>query len=89
MHDLLGEHQARVVVAALAAVLLGLVETEEAELAHPPEDRVGEGCLLPLLGVRRELLDDEVADRLAQLFVLLGEDEVLAAGLEVGLDDGL
>ena len=65
------------------------VEAEEAEFAHAGEDGVGEGALLPLLGVRRELLDDEVVDRLAQLFVLLGEDEVLAAGLEVGLDDGL
>ena len=85
--DLLGEHQARVVVAALAAVLLGLVEAEEAELAHAREDRVGEGRLLPFLGVRRQLFDREVADRLAQLFVLVGEDEVLALRLEVGLED--
>ena len=45
--------------------------------------------LLPLLGVRGELFDGEVADRLAQLFVLVGEDEVLAVGAEVGLDDAL
>ena len=50
------------------------------------EDRVGEGRLLPLLGVRRELLGREAADRLAQLFVLVGEDEVLALGAEVGLE---
>ena len=80
MRDLLGQHQARVVVAALAAVLLGLVEAEEAELAHAREDRVRERRLLPFLGVGGELFDREVADRLAQLFVLVGEDEVLAAG---------
>ena len=84
--DLLGEHQARVVVAALAAVLLGLVEPEEAELAHPLEDPVREGRLLPLLGVGLELLDHEAADRVAQLLVLVGEDEVLALGGEVGLE---
>src|SRR6266576_1726716 len=50
-------------------------------IAHPPEHRVGEGRLLPLLGVGRELFDREVADRLAQLFVLVGEDEMLALGL--------
>ena len=53
------------------------------------EDRVGERRLLPLLGVRRELLDREAADRLAQLLVLVGEDEVLAAGAEVGLEDAV
>ena len=76
-----------VVVAALAAVLLGLVEAEEAELAHPLEHPVGERRLLPLLGVRLELLDHEAADRLPQLLVLVGEDEVLALGREVGLED--
>ena len=85
--ELLGEHQARVVVAALAAVLLGLVEPEEAELAHPLEHPVRERRLLPLLGVGLELLDHEPADRLAQLLVLVGEDEVLALGGEVGLED--
>ncbi len=62
--ELLGEDEARVVVAALAAVLLGLVETQEAELAHPLEHPVRERRLLPLLGVRLELLDHEAADRL-------------------------
>lgn len=89
MHDLLGQHQRRVVVAALPAVLLRLVEPEEAELAHPVEDRVGEGRLLPLVRVRRELLDGVVADRLAQLLVLVVEDEVAALGAEVGLLDGV
>src|SRR5919202_2546925 len=87
--DLVAEHEAREVVAALAAVLLGVGETEEAELAHPREDPVRERGLLPLVRVRRELLAREVADRLAQLLVLLGEDEVAALGAEVGLDDGL
>ena len=80
---LLGQHEVAVVVAALAAVLLGVGEAEEAELAHAAEDGVGEGVLLPLGRVRRELLRHERADRLAQLVVLLVEDEVLAASLEV------
>ena len=87
VRHLLGEHEARVVVAALAAVRLGLVEPEEPELAHPLEHPVRERRLLPLLGVGLELLDHEPADRLAQLLVLVGEDEVLAAGGEVGLED--
>ena len=87
--DLLAEDERGVVVAALAAVLDRLVEAEEAELAHPREDGVGEGRLLPLLGVGRELLGDEVGDRLAQLLVLVGEDEVLALRGEVGLEGGL
>ena len=87
MDDLLGQHQAGVVVAALAAVLLGLVEAEEAKLAHPREHPVREGVLLPLLGVGLQLLDHEAADRVAQLLVLVGEDEVLAGGGEVRLED--
>ena len=85
MPDLLGEHERAVVVPALAPVLLGLVEAEEAQLAHAREDGVRERGLLPLLRVRRELFDGEVADRLAQLFVLVGEQEVFALGVEVGL----
>src|SRR6185437_11535026 len=80
---------ARVVVAALPAVLLRLVQAEEPELAEAREHRVGERRLLPFLGVRRELFDREVADRLTELFVLVGEDEVLALRLEVGLQDAL
>src|SRR6266705_1577073 len=57
--DLLAQHEAGVVVAALAAVLLGIGQAEEAELAHALEDPVGERRLLPLLRVRRELLDGE------------------------------
>ncbi len=87
VRDLLGEHERRVVVAALSAVGLGLVEAEKAELAHAMEDRVRERRLLPLVGVRRELLLRERADRLAQLLVLVGEDEVLLLRGEVGLDD--
>ncbi len=84
---LLGEHEARVVVAALSAVRRRLVEPEEAELAHPLEHPVRERGLLPLLGVGLELLDHEAADRVAQLLVLVGEDEVLALGGEVWLED--
>jgi hypothetical protein len=64
-----------------------LSRPEEAELAHPVEDRVGERRLLPLLGVRRELLLGEGPDRLAQLLVLVGEDEVLAPRAVVRLED--
>ncbi len=86
VRHLLGEHEVGVVVAALAAVLLGVGEAEEAQLAHAPEDRVGERGLLPLLGVRRQLLGHERPDRLAQLVVLLAEDEVLAAAGVIGLE---
>ena len=50
------------------------------------EDRVGERRLLPLLRVRRELLDHERVDRLAQLLVVVVEDEVPAARPVVGLE---
>lgn len=88
MDELLGEHERREVVPALAPVLLGLVQTEEAELAHPGEDPVGERRLLPLLRVRRQLGDDEAMDGLPQLLVLIGEDEVPTAGAEIRLEDG-
>jgi len=39
--------------------------------------------------VGRELLLGERADRLAQRLVLVGEDEVLALGAELGLYDGV
>ena len=87
VRHLLGEHERAVVVAALAAVLLGVGEAEEAQLAHALEDPVREGGLLPLLRVRAQLLDDEVVDRLAELVVLVGEDEVLARAGVVGLQD--
>ena len=84
---LLGEDGAVHGVSALAAVLLRVGETQEAELAHALEDPVRERLALPLLGVGLELLLDERADRLAQAVVLLGEDEVLLLRLEVGLQD--
>jgi hypothetical protein len=84
---LLGQHEVAVVVPALAAVLLGEREPEQPELAHAPEDRVGERRLLPLLGVRRELARHERVDRLAQAVVLLAEDEVPPRRGEVGLED--
>ena len=87
VHHLLRQHQRGVVVAALSSVLLWLVEAEEAELAHPLEHPIREGVLLPLLGVRLQLLDHETTDRFAQLLMLVGEDEVLALGGEVGLED--
>src|SRR6185312_3562360 len=66
---------------------LGLVQAEEAQLSHPGEHPVGERRLLPLLGVGLELLDDKAPDRLAQLLVLVGEDEVLALAGVVGFED--
>ena len=87
VHDLLAEHEVAVVVAALAAVLLGEREAEQPELAHPLEHPVVEGVLLPLLRVGPELLEHEGADRLAQLLVLVGEDEVPPGRGVVGLED--
>ena len=75
----LGADQRVVVVAALAAVLLREAEAEEAELAGPLH-RLGRPVgLLPLVAVGPELLLDPGLHRLAQVFVLLAEDEVLAA----------
>ena len=85
VHELLGEHEVAEVVAALAAVLLRIGEPEEAELAHAVEHGVGERRLLPLLRVRRELLHHEGVDRLAELVVVIVEDEVLAPRPVVGL----
>ena len=62
------------VVAAGAAVLLGVVRAEDPELARALEDLVREDLgLLPLVGVRSELLLGELADGLAKLLVLFGE----------------
>jgi hypothetical protein len=87
VHHLLGEHEVAVVVAALAAVFLGVGEAQEAELAHAREHRVRERRLLPLVGVRSQLLRHERVNRLAELVVLLGEDEVLAVGAVVRLEE--
>ena len=71
---LLGEDRVVHVVAALAAVLLRVLEPEEAELAHAREQLARElPRLLPLGRVRADLLLDERAERLAQRLVLLGE----------------
>ena len=77
----------RVVVATLAAVLHRLVESQEAELAHPLHYRVRERRLLPLNRVRTDLVDRPAPDRLPELLVLVGEDEVLALARVVRLDD--
>ena len=74
LRELLGLRDAEPVVAAGAAVLLGVVRAEDAELAGALEDLVREELgLLPLVGVRRELLLGELADGLAELVVLLAE----------------
>ena len=70
---LLGQHDRGEVVAALAAVLRRVAQAQEAELAEPPEDLVGEGLLLPLLEVRLDLLLQELADVQPQLLVGVGE----------------
>ena len=88
VHDLLGEHERRVVVAALAAVLLGLVEAEEAR-ARPSARKTQSGNVVSShsSACGASSFVHERADRLAQLLVLVGEDEVLARGGEVGLED--
>ena len=84
-----GADQRVEVVAALAAVLLRVAEADEAEVGGALQDRVGPEVLLPLEPVRGALLQHPRLHRLAQLLVLVGEDEVLALGAVVGLDDGL
>ena len=60
--------------AALAAVLLGELQPEEAELGAAAVELAGEFARrLPLVDVGRDLLGDEAADGLAQLLVLLAE----------------
>jgi hypothetical protein len=80
------------VVAPLASVLELVLEAEEAELAAARIELARElPVLLPLLDMRRDLLADEAADRLAQLLVLLGEgrDERTPAGVLYDGDGGL
>ena len=56
---------------ALAAVALGELEAEEAELGAAAVELAREFARrLPLVDVRRDLLADEAPDRLAQLLVL-------------------
>ena len=77
MAQLLHEDEAAGEVATGAAPALVVVEAEEAELAAPAEDVVGEEPgVLPLVDVGAELLVDEAADRIAQLVVLGGEDGI-------------
>src|SRR5439155_21835906 len=72
--QLLGQHRVVQRVAALAAVLLRVLQAEVAELRHPVEDAVWEPArVLPLLGVRAQLGVDKPADRVPQLPVLVGE----------------
>src|SRR5262249_24713925 len=73
--ELLDDHRLVRVVEAHAAELLGLVDAEQAERAHLLEDVVQrhEAGVLPRLGVRVDLLVEEVADRAAQLVVLFGQ----------------
>ena len=71
-------------VAALAAVLLGELEAEEAELGAAREQLARElARLLPLVDVGRDLLGDEAPHRLAQLLVLVGERRQRRAGAGV------
>src|SRR5207302_5160288 len=78
--ELLGEDGVVQVVAPLTAVLLRVLEAEEAELRHPVEHLVREPArVLPLLGVGAQLVRDPAPDRLAQLLVLLAERRQWAA----------
>src|SRR6266851_9250086 len=70
---LLGEDDGREVVPALPSVLGRIPETEKAELPEPPEDRVWEGLLLPLLEVGLDLLVEEPSDVQPELLVGVGE----------------
>ena len=86
--ELLAEDQLAQEVAALPAVLLGLVQAEEAALAHAREHRVREGRGLPLVDVRRELRRHEAPDRRPQILVLIREQVVAATGGVVRLQHG-
>src|SRR5262249_10082583 len=70
---LLGQDDGREVVATLSAVLRRVAQAEEAELAEPPHDRVGERRLLPLLEVGHDLPLQEAADVEAEVLVRVGE----------------
>src|SRR5262249_46722009 len=83
----LGTDQRVEVVTALSAVLLWEAEAEEAELTGALHRRGVPVGVLPLVTVWPELVFDPRLHRLAQVFVLLAEDEVLASRLVVGLDD--
>src|SRR4051794_248920 len=82
-----GPDQGVVVVAALAAVLLWVAEPDEAELAGALQNGVGPEALLPLEPIGGELLQHPGLHRLAELLVLVGEDEVRAGCGVIGLDD--
>ena len=86
---LLGEHEVGEVVAALAAVLLGYGEAEEAELAHA-RGRPSRGRSSPPTPRRAAPAPWRRSGRSTRAaVVLLGEDEVLALGRVVGLQDVL
>jgi len=74
--------------APLAAVGLGELETEEAQLADPVVKLAWElARLLPLVDVGGDLVLHEAAHRLAQLLVLLaegGQDRALPGVLDDG-----
>ena len=72
--QLLGEHRVVHVVAALAAVLLRVLQPQEPGGRQLVEHLVGKPArVLPLGGVGAQLLGHEAADGLAQVLVLLGE----------------
>ena len=67
-------------IAVAAAEARGIVQAEEAELAAPPEQRVGEvSGSLPFVHVGTHLGVDEPPHRRSQLVVLGAEDRVRAA----------
>ena len=72
----------------LAAIFLGELQPEEAELGAALVELAGEFARrLPLVDVGRDLLGDEAADGFAQLLVLLAEGGQDGPGAAV-LDDG-
>ena len=82
---LLGEHRVVEMVASATAELARVLEPEKAELAHARKDVVGKPArLLPLLGVRAQLLGHKAADLLTEALVPLGEGWGRAARERVG-----
>ncbi len=76
--ELLDEHDPGREIAVAATPRRGVMEPEEAELAAPAKERIGEmPGGLPLVHERAHLGRDEPADGRAQLLVLGGEDGVV------------
>ena len=86
--QLLDPHRVVQMVTALAAVALGELQPEKAQLRAAPVQLTRElPRRLPLLDVRRDLPGDETADGLPQLLMLLAKRRQRSTRTGV-LDDG-